>query len=695
MTEGYKTDRLQLGVCYYPEAWPKEYWEKDLKTMLSKGIDCVRVAEFTWTLFEPEEGKFDFSLFDDFLSLCKTVGMRVIFCTPTAIPPIWMSEKYPEILNADKDGNKYYHGFRRHCNYSSEKYFELSAIIVEQVAKHYGQDRTIIGWQIDNEFNCENNEYHSESDHLAFREYVKEKYGTLDELNKAWGAVFWNQYYTDWAQVFLPRKTVVGVSNPHLMLEEKEFYSYRIRKYCKLQSDILRKNIYPGCFVTHNGVFDNLDSHKLTEESLDFMTYDSYPNFAFIGSAGIEASVLGEDAVTGDSGLFDRKWSRNLSTIRSISPHFMITEQQCGPGGSYGRISQATPKKGQNRLWTFQSIAHGADLVSYFRWRTTPVGSEMYWHGFYNYNMTPTPRLEEVLGIYQDIRKADAIAGSEYVAKVAFVHNYLSDWDGSMDNWSGPVGKYSETNWITALEYTHTPFDFLYLYDDTELEKLIKYDVLIINRVAIITESMANLLHRFVAQGGTLIVGPRNSYKDEHGHCLTLDMPGHLGKTLGVMVEDFTLVSEFDEPQMIKYNDSVYDAHVYYDILKCTGESTEILGRYTNGDFEGKPAVTVNHVGKGKAYYFGAGVSALTAQKLIEEIGFGEIAEDLFGLPKDIEICVRRKNDAYYYILLNYKAYPITYDIKKPMHELLTDDTLNGTVSIPKYGVQIFEQIQN
>ena len=153
--------------------------------MKAAGISTIRVAEFAWAIFEPQEGEFSFAFFDGFLALCKEIGMNVIFGTPTATPPAWLTEKYPETLNARRDGTLLRHGARRHYNYNSPVYCGLSARIVEQLAQHYGQHPAIVGWQIDNEFNCETDEFYSDADHLAFRAFVKEKYGTLDALNEA------------------------------------------------------------------------------------------------------------------------------------------------------------------------------------------------------------------------------------------------------------------------------------------------------------------------------------------------------------------------------------------------------------------------------------------------------------------------------------------------------------------------------
>ena len=206
--QNFKWDKISLGVCYYPEHWDKSLWLDDLKRMKENGIGTVRVAEFAWSIFEPDEGVFSFALFDAFLDLVEQEGMKVIFGTPTSIPPVWLTEKYPEVLNCRKDGVLFRHGMRRHFNYNSKTLHRLASRVVRQVAEHYAKRPCIVGWQIDNELNCEINEYYSESDTLAFREYLQEKYGTLDALNEAWGTVFWNQTYSEWNQVFVPRTTI-------------------------------------------------------------------------------------------------------------------------------------------------------------------------------------------------------------------------------------------------------------------------------------------------------------------------------------------------------------------------------------------------------------------------------------------------------------------------------------------------------
>ena len=193
MNRSLHMDHLTLGVCYYPEHWDKTLWKDDLKRMKEYGIEVIRIAEFAWNKFEPHEGKFTFEFFDEFMDLALAEDMKVIFCTPTATPPAWMSEKYPEILNADIDGHLIRHGLRRQHNMNSPKYLEFTARIVEKLAEHYSKYPNIILWQLDNEINCECDRYYSESDHKAYREYVKNCFGTLENYNKEIGADFWNQ----------------------------------------------------------------------------------------------------------------------------------------------------------------------------------------------------------------------------------------------------------------------------------------------------------------------------------------------------------------------------------------------------------------------------------------------------------------------------------------------------------------------
>lgn len=686
MSKSLNMNKVTLGVCYYPEHWPESMWEDDIRRMLDHGIEVARVAEFAWSKFEPEEGNFTFGFFDRFLDLAHRLGMKVIFCTPTATPPAWLTHKYPEVLNANVDGVLYRHGMRRHYSYNSNKYCELTSRIVTEMAAHYCAHPAIIGWQIDNELNCHIDTFYAECDHRAFRAYLKDKFRTLENLNDAMGTVFWNQTYTSWDEVYLTRPWVQPFTNPHMALEEKRLVSRSVISYCKLQSDIIRKFAPTGQFVTTNGIFGHLDSHAMTDEALDFMTYDSYPNFAFDADYGADANQ--------QDNLLDRKWSWQLSKARSISPVFGIMEQQSGAGGWDAMMKQPAPKPGQMRLWTFQSIAHGADYISYFRWRTCWVGTEIYWHGLNDYSNRPNRRMKELMGIKGDVARLCGLAGAQYKAEVALLKDYSNEWDGEQDKWHGPLSQYSENGWFTAAQRTHTPMDLVFISTGdsrkTTLEDLQKYKLLIYPHAAILTEETAALLQEYVCHGGTLIMGARTGYKDEYGRCPMQPIPGFASEICGVTVSDFTHMTRSNQPVSATWGDVEIDTPVFNDVLEAQ-EGTEVLATYKGSYYNSSPALVRKAHGSGAAYYFGAGFSAKTASSFLEKLGHATPYQHIVACAPGIELAVRAGGDKTFLFLLNYMPQPSMMHLKKPMQELLTGRMLSGQMELEPYGVAVFE----
>ncbi|HEY8283698.1 MAG TPA: beta-galactosidase, partial [Chloroflexota bacterium] len=545
MKKSLELDRLTLGACYYPEHWDESLWADDFRRMRELGLSIIRVGEFAWSIFEPIEGEFTFALFDRVLDLAREHALQVILGTPTATPPAWLTHKYPEVLNVSREGVRYQHGQRRHYNYNAPIYRELSGRIVNALAEHYKDHPVIVGWQIDNEINCEVNVFYSDADHAAFRAWLRRRYGGLEQLNQAWGAVFWNQTYTEWEQVHLTRPTVSDSPNPHQALDEKRFFSDSAISFVTLQAEIIRR-IAPRHWITTNGLFGHLDSHRMTEEALDFLSYDSYPNFATIWPD------------EGPEPLLDRKWSWNLSVVRDVSPRFCVMEQQSGPNGWVNRMAAPAPQPGQMRLWTYQSVAHGADAVLYFRWRTATVGTEIYWHGINDYHNQPNRRVAEVRRIGSEFAAIGKIvAGSEFQAEVAILKDYDNLWDGELDIWHGPLERRSTAAWYKALQYRHIPCNVLYVRESTTGDDLRHYKALIYAHPAIMDQRLAVLLTDYVQQGGTLILGCRSGYKDRQGHCPMQPLPGPLADLCGVRVEDFTLIGPHQEAPELTWAEGI------------------------------------------------------------------------------------------------------------------------------------------
>ena len=678
--QNFRWNRLNLGTCYYPEHWDRKLWKEDLERMLSVGIQTIRIAEFAWSKVEPREGEFTYAFFDDFLEVAAQAGMKVIFGTPCATPPAWLTEKYPEVLNARIDGALYRHGMRRHYNYNSPKYQELVSRIVDKIGAHYAKHPCIIGWQIDNEINCETDEFYSESDTLAFRRFLKDKYETLDALNKAWGAVFWNQTYTEWEEIHVPRLTIHDSTNPHECLDYIRFVSDSANRWCKMQSDILRKYLKPGDFITTNGMFSSLDNHRMQDESLDIYTFDSYPNFAY---------CMGEDP-KGSTGLNDREWSSMLTEVRSICEHFGIMEQQSGANGWNTRMEAPAPKPGQVKLWTMQSIAHGADYVSYFRWRTVTQGTEIYWHGILDYDNRDNRKLAEIRDIHRRITAIADTAGAAYQAKVGMLRDYDNIWDARVDNWHRRLAGPSEHEIFHACQISHTPLDYVTVTKSTEAAELTKYDVLFCPHALILTPEISELLKAYVEQGGTLIIGARTGMKDLTGQCVMTPMPGLLMSLTGSDVAEFTFIGPADDPQSMDWNGKKVPTGVFSDILNVNGESAKVLATYETDFYKGRAALVENRCGKGRVLHFGGTFTRENVREFLEYTGVISPYSETVELPEECELAVREKDGHEYFFILNYAAHDAAIELKRSMVDMDTDKAVEGRLCLAPYETKVY-----
>ncbi len=669
-------NELVMGVCYYPEHWDKSYWRDDLNRMSEAGIQLIRIGEFAWNKFEIGENIFDFQFFDEFLDLVETTDIKIIFCTPTATPPAWLTKKYPEVLCVDRDGKQHQHGMRRQYNYNSPIYLDKTTQIVEAIAKHYGQRKSIIGWQIDNELNCVTDEFYSESDHQAFRIFVKEEYKTLKQLNKAWGTVFWNQDYFEWEEIYLPRHAPRNTANPHLKLDSIRFFSESTRKYCKLQSDILRKHIQENVFITTNGIFKHIDYKKMVSESLDFLTYDSYPTFGLMDA---------------QNSFGDRKWSMNLSRVRSSSELFGIMEQQAGPGGWVNHHKAPTPKPGQIRLWTYQSIAHGADFVSYFRWRTCTYGTELYWYGILGHDNQDNRRLAEVKQITTEMKLLSELAGSKYQASLAILYDYDNEWDTEYDVWTNPLYQYSQTNWFQALQLTHNPFDYITIDHNTSLAELQKYNYLIIPHMTMLKKEVVTIVKEYVQAGGNVIAGARTGCKDEYGKCPMEPEPVLMNDLFGIQINDFTLLTEDSPVSYSKWGEDLIEMNLFHDILTPVSDSCQTRALYQDDYYQNQPAITENCYGAGRAIYVGSAFSVQTVRILLDKLQISSPYKDKIVIPEVCELAVRKKDGEEYAFLLNYSDEEQEIILNEPCFDLNSKIQINGSIKLQPYGVSVLK----
>ncbi|MCJ7625606.1 MAG: beta-galactosidase, partial [Anaerolineaceae bacterium] len=348
-----------FGADYYPEHWPEERWPVDAKLMVETGFNVVRLAEFAWSRMEPEDGCFDLSWLDRAIKILSEHDICVVLGTPTASPPPWLMSKQDDLFLVRKDGVRLTYGLRREYCINNPVYHLYTERIVSKMADHYTGNLHVIGWQIDNEFG---NHCYCNICRGQFHQWLQNKYSNLEDLNSKWGTEFWSHIYTDWSQIPVPLAPVVA-HNPGLHLDYKRFMSDSFRAYQKLQIDFIRKHT-SAQFITHNLMgfkFDDLNYYDNSVD-LDFVSWDNYVRMQWDMRSAIDPS---------NSAL-------NADTMRGLKKkNIWVMEQQSGSGG--WDIAGVPPKPGEMRLWTYQSIAHGADAILYFRWRTCRTGTEQYW----------------------------------------------------------------------------------------------------------------------------------------------------------------------------------------------------------------------------------------------------------------------------------------------------------------------------
>jgi beta-galactosidase len=616
-------ETFRFGVCYYPEQWPESYWELDARRMNECGVNTVRLGEFGWALMEPREGYYDFSLFDRAIETLGRYGIKIIFGTPTAAPPKWLTHKYPEVLDVFETGRPADDQSRRHYCYNSPVYRQLSRKMVEALALHYRDDPNIIGWQIDNEMNNENPECFSESCRSAFRIWLQRKYGTLDELNSRWGTVFWSQLYSDWGQIDLPFATP-AFHNPALMLDFKRFISTSATDYLNDQIEILRR-YRPRDFLIHNGVFKNIDYYNFSR-ALDLHALGNYPTF--------------EESPRYPTGAM-------LTLGRGFNGRMMIIEQLTGPAGQTYLLR--TPRPGEMRLWAMQAVAHGAEGMLYFRWRSALRGAEEYWYGVVDHDNVPRARFEEFKKEGLELQKiGPQIVGSKVVSEIAVVKDFEAEWvfDYQFLTKEVNVGAVYNALFRAASEQRHN-IDFV-----SPTADLSSYKLVFAPQLALMDDELAGRLRRFVEQGGTLVMSAPSAIKDRDNAFTGAPIPIGLTKEFGFELDSFqTYPPPSATNKTLRFDDgSALPVQVFAEVLRPT--TARVIGRWERDYLKNSPAATEHQFGKGKAIYYGSLFGVDAARYLIKRYA-GEIGlKPLWtGAPDQVEVTRRTKGGTDFYSL--------------------------------------------
>lgn len=659
-------DEFYYGVCYYPEHWSPDRHASDIRRIKECGFNFVRMGEGAWGYWEPEEGKYQFELFDHVIDLCREHGIKVILGTPTYCAPAWVSHRYPEVLRWDFRRMPMAHGSRRNFNYTSPKYRELSDRICKALAEHYAREPQVIGWQLDNEFNCHMDVSYAPSDTIAFRAWLQDKYKTLDRLNAAWGTAFWSQQYDAWDQIDLPHPTPT-FANPTQLLDETRFISDCVVRFARRQAEILHEH-NKRWQITHNGLFGNVNGPALAAE-LDFFSHDQYP-------------------------LFYSDWwepAANLVQARSLSFPYAILEQQSGAGGQMTYL-QRTPRPGEMRLWAWQSIAHGAKLFSFFRWRTCPYGSEQHWHGLLDQDDRDNRRIAEAKEVAQELKKLPKDFHDAPPARaVAVLREFDNEANDRRVNTYTKDGQHEQWSWLAECARRHVPADFVWPESDWK-----GYRLLIAPHLRLMTKKLAMRLKGFVESGGVLVLGAQSGLNDENVHVIEKPLPGLLRQLAGIEVEEWTTLPNKATRDALLADGTMLTFSAFVERLRPRGATPIVHWKGDDALLLDGPAVTVNRIGKGAVFYIGGYCAPESVGRLLpvllKEAGVGPVA----SAGPEVEIIERVAGRRRYMVCLNHSGSSQRVSGIDASRDLLSDEKIRDEqIVLPPHGVRIVERSLN
>jgi beta-galactosidase len=654
-------DAILMGSAWYPEQWPEARWEEDLRLMEAADLKVVRVGEFAWSRMEPSEGHYDFDWLERAIGLAAKHHIISVLGTPTATPPAWLTQKYPDTLRVEENGQRAIHGGRAHGSVTSPRYRELCRKIAEQMALRFGHNPNVVGWQIDNE---EGYALMSYDDHARglFQNWLQAQYKSLDNLNARWTTSYWSQTYDKWSEIPIP--VPMGSHNPGLELEWKRFVTDSWNDYLKTQIEVIRAHAEGRQFVTTNfmGFFDGFD-HYVLSEPLSFASWDDY-----VGSGHVDPDYNG---LTHD---LTRGFKRE---------NFWVMETQ--PGAVNWAGVNNFLNRGEARAMAWQAVGHGADDINYWQWRCALNGQEQYHGVLVGPDGTPAPFYDEVSQTAHEFAKAEsAFRGTRVVSEVALLHSYDSRWAIDLQK---HTEKYDQIallkSYYHALRKLSQGMDVVSPYAPLEGYKLV-----VAPGLNVIPEDLAKHLLEYVRNGGHLVLGPRSGMKDEFNALLPQRQPGFLAEALGGRVEQYFAL-EKNVPISGTWGEG--EGSLWAEEMKTLAPDAEILIRYgkANGWLDGQPAAITRRYGKGEITYIGAilddKLMASAAEWMIHTAGVTAV---LGPLPDGVEVSRRSGKGKEVFVLVNFRQEVQQVTLPHAM-DLLLSGKKADTLQLPPYGVEV------
>jgi beta-galactosidase len=672
-----KLPKIWYGGDYNPEQWDAPVWAEDERMFKLAGIDVATINVFNWATLQPSEDTYDFSGLDELIDRLYKNGTYVCLATATGAHPAWMAHRYPEVTRVDVQGRKRKFGGRHNSNPNSPVYREYAARLAGKLAERYKDHPALLIWHISNEYGGYD---YSEQSEAAFRVWLKERYGSLDALNKAWNTRFWGHTFYDWEEIVVPnelseewngnRTNFQGIS-----LDYRRFMSHSLLECYKLEHAAIRehsKNIP----ITTNlmGFYPELDYFEWAKY-MDVISWDNYPAL----DTPVSHTAMTHDLMRG---------------LKNGQP-FMLMEQT--PSQQNWMPYNSVKRPGVMRLWSYQAVARGADTVLFFQLRRSIGACEKY-HGavIEHVGHEHTRVFRECAELGRELEQlGDELLDARSAAQIGIIYDWENRW--ALDLSSGPT---------VALDYVkeiHSYYDALYQQNiEADMigveEDLTKYKVVIAPVMYMIKPGFAAKVDAFVQAGGTFITTYFSGIVNENDLVTVGGYPGELRKVLGIWAEEIDALLPDMRNEIVMNQEwgqlnRSYSCGLLCDLIHSEG--AEVLAQYGTDFYKGMPALTVNRFGEGKAYYVATSPDAAFLRAFLATVSAENGIVPLVNAPEGIESVQRVKEGVSYLFLLNHSAEELSADIGTGERtDLLTGKKCSGSTVVPGRGVMILSDKQ-
>ncbi len=667
----WNNKKISYGGDYNPEQWDEATWAEDMRLFKLAHIDTVTLNVFSWAALQPSEDEYDFSKLDKIMNMVKENGLKVVLATSTAHHPAWMAKRYPEVLRTEFNGMRRKFGGRHNSCPNSAVYRKYSVRLADKLAERYKDYDNIIAWHISNEYSgecfCDNCE-------KAFRVWLKEKYKTLDELNRVWNTSFWSHTFYDWDEIVLPNMLSEHFGYDHTMfqgisLDYRRFWSDSVLDCYRLEYEAVKKHT-PNLPATTNFMeFYKILDYQKWSKYLDFISWDSYPSV---------------DASAGQMAL-------NHELMRGLKQGMPFVLMEQTPSVTNWQPYNELKRPGVMRLWSYQAVAHGADAVMFFQMRRSIGACEKY-HGAVidhaGHENTRVFRELATLGAELD-KIGERTLGTVEKSECAIVFDWDNWWAAEYSAGPSRLMKYRDEvqRYYDAFYAKNVPVDIISVEDDFS-----KYKIICTPILYMVKSGVDEKLRQFVKNGGTLVTTFFSGYVDEHDLVTIGGYPGKLRDILGIWVEESDALPE-GKKNSFTWEGTTYDSELLCDLLHSEG--AEVLTTYEDDFYEGMPVLTRNSFGEGKAYYVATRSNAEFYEKLIEKICDDNQVKGVMDTPKGVEVTARYGADKKYLFLSNYSGEAQTVIADADYMDILNDVSIKSgdKIEIKKTDVMIWESV--